>query len=198
MTTSGNLSVAGFVSAAHLTAVYICATNYLIAPTISGTNIHASNKVVVGNTVSASNIHATTKVHTPTLSATNIVATSVDTDIVFAISGQYGDELDSGFTPIFLLVDSPFTFTVNTFSRKLSAGAIVASVIIATSAAGTETTVTGLNALAVGTTKAITTATGSNIVSVGSALKFKLTGVAATDRNFSFTLKCTRSNFSGA
>jgi hypothetical protein len=52
--------------------------------------------------------------------------------------------------------------------------------------------------LAVGTTKAITTATGNNIVSVGSALLFKLTGVAATDRNFSFTLKCTRTNFSGA
>ena len=125
-------------------------------------------------------------------------ATSINTDVVFAISGQYGDELDSGFTPVFLVFDAPFTFTVNTFSRKLSAGGIIASVIIANRATGIETTVTGLNGLAVGTALAITTATGNNIVSVGNALAFRLTGVSTVDRNFAFTLKCTRNNFSGA
>tara|TARA_R110000782_G_scaffold52872_3_gene112882 strand:+ start:450 stop:1160 length:711 start_codon:yes stop_codon:yes gene_type:complete len=196
-----SLSVTNFIAAT------ITATSNIHTPALSATNIIAATITATtkihtvalsATTISATNIHATTKVHTPALSATNIVATSVDTDVVFGISGQYGDELDSGFTPVFLLVDSPFAFTVNTLSSKLSAGEITASVIISTSAAGTETTVTGMNGLTVNTTKAITTATGNNAVGVGSALLFKLTGVATTDRNFSFTFKCTRSNFSGA
>ena len=216
---SGNLGISGTVSATAFTGATVTATSNIHTPSISATTISATNMTASGNVnanvvsattllrsgsqvvapiVSATIIRAASEMIAPTVSATRVVTTSITTSVVFAISGQYGDELDSGFTPVFLVLDSPFTFTVNTFSRKLSAGAIVASVIIATSAAGTETTVTGLNALAVGTTKAITTATGNNIVSVGSALLFKLTGVAATDRNFSFTLKCTRTNFSGA
>jgi len=216
---SGNLGISGTVSATAFTGATVTATSNIHTPSISATTIAATNMTASGNVnanvvsattllrsgsqvvapiVSATIIRAASEMIAPTVSATRVVTTSITTSVVFAISGQYGDELDSGFTPVFLVLDSPFTFTVNTFSRKLSAGAIVASVIIATSAAGTETTVTGLNALAVGTTKAITTATGNNIVSVGSALLFKLTGVAATDRNFSFTLKCTRTNFSGA
>ena len=196
-----SLSVTNFIAAT------ITATSNIHTPALSATNIIAATITATtkihtvalsATTISATNIHATTKVHTPALSATNIVATSVDTDVVFGISGQYGDELDSGFTPVFLLVDSPFAFTVNTLSSKLSAGEITASVIISTSAAGTETTVTGMNGLTVNTTKAIATATGNNAVGVGSALLFKLTGVATTDRNFCFTFKCTRSNFSGA
>lgn len=195
------------LSATNILAATITATTKIHTPALSATNIIAATITATtkihtvalsATTISATNIHATTKVHTPALSATNIVATSVDTDVVFGISGQYGDELDSGFTPVFLLVDSPFAFTVNTLSSKLSAGEITASVIISTSAAGTETTVTGMNGLTVNTTKAIATATGNNAVGVGSALLFKLTGVATTDRNFCFTFKCTRSNFSGA
>ena len=147
----------------------------------------------------ASTVTATSNIHTPAISATNIVATSISTDVVFGISGQYGDELDSGFTPVYLLLNSPFSFTINSFTGKLSAGAITVSVIIATSAAGTETTVTGLNGLAINTVATLAQpAGGDNTVSPGNALLMKLTGVALTDRNFAFTLKCTRTNFSGA
>ena len=225
---SGNLGISGTVSATAFTGATVTATSNIHTPTISVTDLQASTVTATSNihtpaisatsilasTVSATTrihtpelsatsitgatITATSNIHTPAISATNIVATSINTDVVFAISGQYGDELDGGFTPVFLVLHSPFTFTVNTFSRKLSAGAIVASVVIRSAAGGIDTTVTGLDNLAVGTTKQTTTATGNNLVSVGGGLLFKLTGVAATDRNFAFTLNCTRTNFSGA
>jgi hypothetical protein len=225
---SGNLGISGTVSATAFTGATVTATSNIHTPTISVTDLQASTVTatsnihtpaisatsIVASTVSATTrIHtpelsataitgatvtATSNIHTPAISATNIVATSITTSVVFAISGQYGDELDSGFTPVFLVLDSPFTFTVDSFSRKLSAGAITVSVIIVARPGDTETTVTGLNGLGVNTTNTITFATGNNIVSVGNALALKLTGVAATDRNFAFTLKCIRNNFSGA
>jgi len=224
---SGNLGISGTVSATAFTGATVTATSNIHTPTISVTDLQASTVTATSNihtpaisatSILASTVSATTRIHTPELSATsitgatvtatsnihtpaisatNIVATSINTDVVFAISGQYGDELDSGFTPVFLVLHSPFTFTVNTFTRQLSAGSIVASVVIR-SAGGTDTTVTNLEAVTVNTTKNTRTATGNNIVSVGCGLFFQLTGVAATDRNFSFTLKCTRTNFSGA
>ena len=225
---SGNLGISGTVSATAFTGATVTATSNIHTPTISVTDLQASTVTATSNihtpaisatSILASTVSATTRIHTPELSATsitgatvtatsnihtpaisatNIVATSINTDVVFGISGQYGDELDSGFTPVYLLLNSPFSFTINSFTGKLSAGAIVASVIIATSAAGTETTVTGLNALAINTVVTVASATGNNTVSPGNALLMKLTGVALTDRNFAFTLKCTRTNFSGA
>ena len=204
---SGNLGISGTVSATAFTGATVTATSNIHTPTISVTDLQASTVTATSNihtpTISvtdlqASTVTATSNIHTPAISATNIVATSINTDVVFGISGQYGDELDSGFTPVYLLLDSPFSFTINTFSGKLSAGAIVASVVIATSAAGTETTVTGLNALAIDTVATVASATGNNTVSPGNALLMKLTGVALTDRNFAFTFNCTRTNFSGA
>jgi hypothetical protein len=174
------------LSATSITGATVTATSNIHTPTISVTDLQAST------------VTATSNIHTPAISATNIVATSINTDVVFGISGQYGDELDSGFTPVYLLLNSPFSFTINSFTGKLSAGAIVASVVIATSAAGTETTVTGLDALAINTVATVASATGNNTVSPGNALLMKLTGVALTDRNFAFTLNCTRTNFSGA
>ncbi len=168
---------------------------------VSGT-VSITGGLAVSGTVSATNIHAATKIHTPsisatTVSATNIVTTSITTSVVFAISGQYGDELDSGFTPVYLLTNSPFTFTINSMTRRLSAGTIIVSAVVLTSA-GVQTTVTGLNGITADTTKRTGIASANNIVAVTDALLLNLTGVAATDRNFSFTLKCTRSNFSGA
>jgi len=225
---SGNLGISGTVSATAFTGATVTATSNIHTPTISVTDLQASTVTATSNihtpaisatSILASTVSATTRIHTPELSATaitgatvtatsnihtpaisatNIVATSINTDVVFGISGQYGDELDSGFTPVYLLLNSPFSFTINSFTGKLSAGAIVASVVIATSAAGTETTVTGLNALAIDTVATVASATGNNTVSPGNALLMKLTGVALTDRNFAFTFNCTRTNFSGA
>lgn len=204
---SGNLGISGTVSATAFTGATVTATSNIHTPSISATSILASTVSATtrihtpelsATAITGATVTATSNIHTPSISATNIVATSINTDVVFAISGQYGDELDSGFTPVYLLLNSPFSFTINTFSGRLSAGAIVASIIIATSAAGTETTVTGLNGLAINTVVTSALATGNNVVSPGNALLMKLTGVALTDRNFSFTLKCTRTNFSGA
>jgi hypothetical protein len=208
---TGGLAVSGTVSATNIHAATkihtpsISATN-ILATTVSATNIHAATKIytpsISATTVSATNIHVATKIHTPsisatTVSATNIVTTSITTSVVFAISGQYGDELDSGFTPVYLLTNSPFTFTINSMTRRLSAGTIIVSAVVLTSA-GVQTTVTGLNGITADTTKRTGIASANNIVAVTDALLLNLTGVAATDRNFSFTLKCTRSNFSGA
>ena len=194
----------GTVTATSIHTLSLSVTN-LIAATITATsNIHTpalSATAITAGTVSATNIHAATKIHTPsisatTVSATNIVATSITTSVVFAITGQYGDELDSGFTPVYLLTDSPFTFTINSMTTRLSAGTIIVSAVVLTSA-GVQTTVTGLNGITADTTKRTDFATDNNIVAVTDALLLNLTGVAATDRNFAFTLKCTRNNFSG-
>ena len=183
------------LSATAITAGTVSATNIYAVTKIHTPSISATN--ILATTVSATNIHAATDIHTPAISATNIVTTSITTSVVFAITGQYGDELDSGFTPVYLLTDSPFTFTINSMTRRLSAGTIIVSAVVLTSA-GVQTTVTGLNGITADTTKRTDIASANNIVAVTDALLLNLTGVAATDRNFSFTLKCTRSNFSGA
>jgi hypothetical protein len=186
------------LSATTISATNMTASGNVNANVVSATTLLRSGSQLVAPIVSATIVRAGSEVIAPTVSATRVVTTSITTDVVFGISGQYGDELDSGFTPVYLLLNSPFSFTINSFTGKLSAGAIVASVVIATSAAGTETTVTGLDALAIDTVATVASATGSNTVSSGNALLMKLTGVALTDRNFAFTLKCTRTNFSGA
>jgi hypothetical protein len=187
------------LSATTISATNVIASGNVNADVVSATTLLRSGSQLVAPIVSATIIRASSEMIAPTVSATRVVTTSITTDVVFGISGQYGDELDSGFTPVYLLLNSPFSFTINSFTGKLSAGAITVSVIVATSAAGPETTVTGLNGLAINTVATVAQpAGGDNTVSPGNALLMKLTGVALTDRNFAFTLKCTRTNFSGA
>jgi hypothetical protein len=107
---------------------------------------------------------------------------------IFDIAGHYGDELDDGLTPIVIVSNTGFGFTIDSMTYDLSAGAITANLQIA------GVSVTSLSALSVTTTEQTTAATGANTVAAGVDVTMVLTAITTADRNFSFTIHCTRTS----
>ena len=107
---------------------------------------------------------------------------------IFDIAGHYGDELDDGLTPIEIVSNTGFAFTIDSITYMLSAGAITVDLQIA------GTSVTSLNALSVTTSEQTTAATGANAVAAGVDVRMVITSITDADRNFSFTIHCTRTS----
>ena len=106
---------------------------------------------------------------------------------IFDIAGHYGDELDDGLTPIQIIGNASFAFDIDSITYMLGTGAMNVDLQIGT------TSVTDLDDLSITTTEQSTTAgTAANSVAAGDDVRMVVTNISDGDKNFSFTIHCTR------
>lgn len=104
----------------------------------------------------------------------------------FEFSGHLTSELDSDITPLYLTRKATFPFEIDALIHHIGTGAVAISVQI------NGVDVTGLVALSTTTTETEATSTAQNAVAAGDVVTMVFSGMTSGDKNFSFTLQCTR------
>jgi hypothetical protein len=207
---SGNIGVAGTVSATNITGATVTATSNIHTPSLSATNITAGTVTATSihtpslsvTNFTAATVTATSNIHTPSLSATNITAATITATTKIHTAALSATNITAGavtatsiHTPSLSVTD--FIAATITATSKIHTPALSVTTLSATNIAAGSVTATSIHTPSLSVTNftaATVTATSNIHTPALSATNITAATITATTKIHTAALSATNIN----